>query len=138
MSIRNHRDLVTEYIEQVWNHGDVAALEELTTPAFAYWLGDQPSRDRMAMRQFLAATRAAFPDWCVGISAVIEDRDMVAVRWYGTVTHQGPFHGIPATGRQIRVSGINMYRMADEKIAEEWEQTDSLSMLRQLGVLPAA
>lgn len=137
MPIKDQRDLVTEYIERVWNQGDAAALEDLTTPGFAYLLGDQPSRDRMAMRDFVAATRSAFPDWRVEISDVIVDGNMAAVRWSGTVTHGGPFHGLPATDRQIRVSGINMYRIADGKIAEEWEQTDSLSMLRQLGVLPA-
>jgi hypothetical protein len=29
-----------------------------------------------------------------------------------------------------------MYRIENGKIAEEWEQTDSLGMLQQLGVLP--
>jgi steroid delta-isomerase-like uncharacterized protein len=138
MPIHDDRNLITEYVERVWNRGDVAALEDLTTPEFAYRLGDQPSRDRAAMRQFLAATRLAFPDWRVDISALLIDEGMAAVRWVGTVTHQGDFYGIPPTGRQIRVSGINLYRIADGKIAEEWEQTDSLSMVRQLGALPAA
>ena len=29
-----------------------------------------------------------------------------------------------------------MYRVRDGRIAREWEQTDSLGMLRQMGVLP--
>jgi len=136
MPIQDRRDLVTEYVEKVWNQGDVGALDALTTPAFAYRLGDQPARDRSAMRQFLAATRSAFPDWRVEIAALVVDQDMAAVRWTGTVTHHGSFHGLPPTGRRIRVSGINMYRIADGKIDEEWEQMDSLSMLRQLGALP--
>ena len=90
------------------------------------------------MRQFLAVTRLAFPDWRVDISAMLIDKGMAAVRWVGTVTHQGDFHGIRPTGRQIHVSGINLYRITDGKVAEEWEQTDTLSMLRQLGALPAA
>jgi steroid delta-isomerase-like uncharacterized protein len=137
MTIQSPRDLVAEYIEKVWNRGDLAALEELTTPAFAYRLGEQPPRDRTAMRQFLAATRAAFPDWRVETTSVIVEGNLAAARWRGTVTHQGDFYGMAATGRRIGVGGINMYRIEAGKIAEEWEQTDSLAMLRQLGALPA-
>ncbi len=136
MSTHEQRALVSEYIAWVWNQGDPTALEELTAPSFSYRLGDQPPRDRKAMREFLESTRTAFPDWRVDIADLVLGEELVAVRWVGTVTHQGPFYGIPPTGRRIRVSGINLYRIADGRVYEEWEQTDSLSMLRQLGVLP--
>lgn len=138
MSADSHKSLVKAYVERVWNRGDLAALERLTTPSFAYRLGEQPARDRAGMQEFLAMTRSAFPDWRVEIADIVVEHEVAAVRWIGDVTHQGPFHGLPPTGRRIRVSGINMYRIADGRIAEEWEQTDSLSMLRQLGALPAA
>jgi steroid delta-isomerase-like uncharacterized protein len=138
MSTDSQKNIVKEYIERVWNRGDLTAFERLTTPSFTYRLGEQPPRDRAGMQQFLAMTRSAFPDWHVEIADIVMEHEVAAVRWFGLVTHQGPFHGIHPTGRQIRVSGINMYHIAEGKIAEEWEQTDSLSMLRQLGALPAA
>jgi predicted ester cyclase len=60
----------------------------------------------------------------------------VAVRWRGEATHLGAFQGLPPTGRRITVNGINLYRVHAGKVVEEWEQTDSLGMLRQLGALP--
>ena len=128
--------LVRRYVEGVWNRADAAALANLTTPGFRYYLGGHPGRDRDAMRQFLSMTHAAFPDWRVEITDIVAQDDTVAVRWKGDVTHQGAFHGIPPTGRRITVTGINMYRIAGGKIDAEWEQTDSLGMLQQLGVLP--
>lgn len=130
------KSLVIEYIERVWNRGESAALDELTTPAFTYQLGDQAPRDRLGMQQFIAATRSGFPDWRVEVLATVGEHDTVVVRWAGTVTHQGVFHGLPPTGRRVRVSGINMYRIADGRIAQEWEQMDALGMLSQLGALP--
>lgn len=126
--------LVKEYIESVWNRGDIEALHQLTSPEFQYFLGGQPGRNHSDMADFLSLMRAAFPDWRVVISTVISEANHVAVRWSGRVTHGGDFHGIPATGRQIDVSGINVYQIAEEKIAAEWEQMDSIGMLRQLGV----
>ncbi len=130
------KDLVRRYIDGVWNQGDPAALAALTTESFAYRLGGQPPLDRAAMQAFVGMTRAAFPDWRVEIAEMIAEPHAVAVRWEGEVTHAGPFRGIPPTGRRIAVSGINVYRIRDGRIDTEWEQTDSLGMLRQLGVLP--
>jgi steroid delta-isomerase-like uncharacterized protein len=127
------RDVVLEYIEAVWNQGDTEALEKLTAPGFAYHLGGQPGRDCAAMRDFLSLIRIAFPDWRVEVSAMVTEGHTAAVRWEGTVTHEGEFRGIPPTGKRIRVSGINMYELADGRIVREWEQMDSIGMLQQLG-----
>lgn len=136
MSTTNVEQLVRRYVEEVWNRRDLAALEALTLPTFAYYLNGQPARDRTALGQFIRGTQTAFPDWRVEILDVIVEGDRAAVRWSGQVTHGGPFRGIPPTGRKIRVTGINVYEVSEGRIAVEWEQTDSLGMLQQLGVVP--
>ncbi len=130
--------LVTQYIEAVWNRGDVLALERLTTPGFQYVLGGQAPRNRTAMAEFLVKTREAFPDWRVEIAEVISDENSAAVRWEGVVTHAGMFHGILPTGRRVKVAGINLYRLAHGRIDAEWEQMDSLGILGQLGFTGSA
>ncbi len=130
------KDVVTAYIDRVWNRCDLRALDELTTADFTYQLAEQPPRGREAMGEFLKATHAAFPDWQVEIVQVVAEDDSVAVRWRGRVTHRGAFHGIPATGRKIAVSGINMYVVEEGRVKREWEQTDSLGILHQIGALP--
>jgi steroid delta-isomerase-like uncharacterized protein len=136
MSIEDTRSLIARYVEQVWNRADLAALEALTLPTFVYYLGGQPARDREAFGRLIRSTHEAFPDWRVETLALIVEADRAAVRWSGMVTHGGPFRGIPPTGRRISVTGINLYELSEGRIAAEWEQTDSLGMLQQLGVLP--
>jgi steroid delta-isomerase-like uncharacterized protein len=130
------KNLISRYIEDVWNKADLEALESLTNSTFTYHLGGQPPRDISAMRQFLQAVHMAFPDWRVEIQDIIAEDHIVAVRWSGKATHKGAFHGIPPTGKQIFVCGINIYRTDNGKISKEWEQMDSLGMLQQLGILP--
>jgi steroid delta-isomerase-like uncharacterized protein len=129
--------LVRRYVEEVWNRGSESSLDQLTTPTFTYHLGGQPPRDRQALADFIAATRLAFPDWRVEVDQAIADAAMVAIRWHGRVTHRGAFHGLPATGRAVTITGINIYEVAGSRINAEWEQTDSLGLLQQLGALPA-
>ncbi len=132
------KDLVRRYIDEVWNHANLAVLDELTAQNFVYHLGGQPARDRAAMVLFVRGTRTAFPDWHVEIADIVAESGSAAVRWHGLVTHGGPFRGLAPTGRRISVSGINVYRIVGGRIVAEWEQMDSLGMLQQLGVLPPA
>ena len=58
------------------------------------------------------------------------------VRWTFYGTHQSEFVGLPATQRQVRYAGVNIFRIADGKIVEIWDLLDRLSLWQQLGVLP--
>jgi steroid delta-isomerase-like uncharacterized protein len=136
MSINDPKHLISKYIEDVWNKADLGVLENLTNGTFTYHLGGQPPRDISAMRKFLQDVHMAFPDWRVEIQDIVVEDNLVAVRWSGKATHNGIFHGVPPTGEQISVCGMNMYRIENGKISLEWEQMDSLGMLQQLGILP--
>ena len=64
-----------------------------------------------------------------------------ATSWCGASAGQprteGSFLGIPATGRRVRGQGTVILRIAEGKIAEEWEMSDLLGLLQQLGAVPA-
>lgn len=127
--------LINDYVERVWNQGDLMALESLTTANYTYQIGGQPARDRAAMGQFITLTHTAFPGWRVEIVEMIAEQNKAAIRWQGQVIHAGVFNGIQPTGKQVMVIGINIYHLVDGLIAAEWEQTDTIGMLQQMGVL---
>ena len=62
--------------------------------------------------------------------------DKVAYRYTVRGTHQNAFMGIAATGKQIRFTGIHIYRVWNGQLQEEWENWDTLGVMRQLGALP--
>jgi steroid delta-isomerase-like uncharacterized protein len=77
---------------------------------------------------------AVFPDWSVVVEDLIAEGDKVVVRATGRGTHRGEFMGIPPTGRQVRVTWIAIYRVANGRLAEHWQNIDELGLLKQLGV----
>jgi steroid delta-isomerase-like uncharacterized protein len=90
-----------------------------------------------ALTQFFVSIFAAFPD----IQRTVEDQltddiNMVVTRWTATGTHQGQFMGIAPTGNRISMTGISIHRIFDGKIAEEWQEWDSLGLMQQLGAVP--
>ena len=53
-----------------------------------------------------------------------------------TGTHRGDLFGISPTGKQVRMGGISIYRIADGRMREAWVARDDLGLLRQLGAVP--
>jgi len=92
-----------------------------------------------ALKQHIADGEAAFPRYEMIGEDLIVDGDKVVLRFAWRGTHQGSFMGIPATGRQINVPGIIIYRLAKDKnnetkIVEHWMHVDSAALMQQLGV----
>ena len=79
---------------------------------------------------------SAFPDLNVTIDDQIAEGDKVVTRWTAVGTNAAPLQGMPATGKKVRVTGANVARFAEGKIAESWFNFDMLTLLRQLGVIP--
>jgi predicted ester cyclase len=67
----------------------------------------------------------------------LAEGDKVVVRYTVEGTQQGELLGVLPTGKHFRISGICIYRLAEGKIAEQWEQMDMLGLMQQLGVIPA-
>jgi steroid delta-isomerase-like uncharacterized protein len=113
-------ELATElYAKDFINHGlhSNASLEE----------------DQAALRGW----HAAFPDVVVVPEKLIAENDLVTIYWIARGTNTGTGNGLPATGKKAELAGITIWRIADGKIKEEWSAFDQLSMMKQLGLLPA-
>jgi steroid delta-isomerase-like uncharacterized protein len=132
-----NKDIVRRVAEEPWG-GDYSSIDELIAPDY---IGHDPAQPDIAgpqgIKEFLDQFRSAYPDGKVTIEQQLEDGDYVVSRWTGTGTQQGELMGVAATGKQVRVTGITISRIADGKIAEEWTNWDTLGMLQQLGAIPA-
>jgi predicted ester cyclase len=73
----------------------------------------------------------------VRIDQQFTEGDYVATRFTISGTHEGDLMGTPATGRNVEFTGITISRCENGRIAEEWEISDTVSLLGQVGALPA-
>ena len=74
----------------------------------------------------------SFPDLRADVEDIFGSDGRVAVRLTFHGTHQAAFLGIPATHRRVRYQSLELYRMADGKIAEEWIASDVASLMAQI------
>ena len=137
MSTEENKALIRRLFEEGVNQNKLSILDELIAPDFVNYdappgIGCGPE----GMRQLVAMFRTGFPDAHVTIEAELADGDSVIHRGYFTGTHQGDFQGIAPTGKQIKVKTIDIWRVANGKMVENWVQMDMLGLMQQLGVIP--
>jgi steroid delta-isomerase-like uncharacterized protein len=94
--------------------------------------GQQPGPE--GYKTFFGQMRTAFPDMHIDVDTMVADGDHVAFAYTLTGTHQGTFQGHDATGKSIKVRGMQISRFADGKLIERWGSSDELGILTQLGL----
>jgi predicted ester cyclase len=61
----------------------------------------------------------------------------VAVRFTTRGVHKGDFMGLPATGKSITITGIEIFHIENGKIAEIWGEANLFGLMQQLGIIPS-
>lgn len=137
MSEEDNKSIVRLQHEEVWSKGDLSLIDEIYSPSFiCHFIVGPEWHGRDGIRQAVTKHRAAFPDWEEHIEDIIADADKVVTRWTATGTHKGKFEGISPTGNQVTIAEVAIYRIADDKIAEQWGFPDIMGLLRQIGAVP--
>lgn len=80
--------------------------------------------------------RTAMPDVQWSADEFIAEGDKVMIRFTMTGTNTGTFMGMPATGKAVKVTAMNIYQLKDGKIIREHGLPDIFTMLMQLGAIP--
>lgn len=119
------------------NHGGGDSADAVFAPSFISHTAGQPAQDREAFEAQLAAFGAAFPGYRYEIHDQIAQGDMVVNRVTWHAVHTGTFAGVPATGRTVEIRGINMFRVRDGRVVEQWAQPDFLGLMQQIGAIPS-
>ncbi len=88
------------------------------------------------VRMFFTMQFAAFPDGHWNAVDMIAEGDKVVRRVTGEGTHRGMFLGMAPTGKHVKSSFVEIWRIADGKLAELWVESDMLGLMQQLGLMP--
>ena len=139
MSVQANETLARRYLEDFWNRGDVAAIAEIVAAdAVGHVAGQRIDGNPEKLKQRRAALLTIYTAPRFTVEDVIAAGDRAVIRWTFRGKHTGPGAGVPPTGKEIVATGINIFRIANGKIAELWVESDDLGEMRQLGVIPAA
>lgn len=118
--------------QQVW--------DELMAPDVVHHFCSSPDEivGLEANKEFNKALFIGFPEIKQTIENIVVEDDLVVYRSTLEGEQSGPFLGIPATNKIGKMNDFTMLRLKDGKISEWWYETNLLSAMEQLGLMPDA
>ncbi len=87
---------------------------------------------KQASVAFFKARLTGMPDLKVGIETMVASGDRVAASFVYTGTHGGVYFGVQPTGKPLRFTSCDIFRIHDGLIAEHWGMGDIAGVLAQL------
>ena len=132
--LEENKRIVREFIETAFNQHEAEKAAASLTPDMKWHggtLGTVEGRENVA--GLVRTIVDALPDLHNVEQDIIAERDIVAVRAVVEATHEGDLLGIPASGRHVQWDAVDVYRVADGKIAEEWAADDLLAFVYGVG-----
>jgi steroid delta-isomerase-like uncharacterized protein len=137
MAMANDAMQIRRVFEEGINQRKLEVFDELLAPTYVNHSMPAPTPGAEGFKMVVGAFFNAFPDFRVEVEEVIGEGTLFSSRGHFTGTHQRDFQGIPATGKAIQVAYIDIWRMENGKLIENWVNLDMVGMMQQLGVMPA-
>jgi steroid delta-isomerase-like uncharacterized protein len=131
--VEENKILVRLAIEEIFNKHNLTAADKYIAKNLAQ--GQDFDQGLEALKEFFHGFFTAFPDSHATIEHIIGEDDNVLVFLNWTGTHKGEFQGKMPTDKPITMRTAHIFRIEDGKIAENREISDTLNLLRQIGVI---
>lgn len=74
----------------------------------------------------------SFTDWKLTIHDIICEQNKAVVHFTIMLTHSQPYRGFEPSGARIEAHGIDIFRIADGKIVEQWAEVDLYHLINQV------
>ncbi len=141
MSTQENEARAHRFHMDLFQQGNLQVADELVAPEFVIHCPGLPpelQRGPEGAKRYATMIRTGFPDLQLTHDQTVIAGDTVVIRWSARGTHQGEVMGVAPTGRPMTITGIDIFRLAEGKLVELWQNWDQLGMLQQLGVIPEA
>jgi steroid delta-isomerase-like uncharacterized protein len=139
MTSDSNQRIMERFVEFI-NSASEDLAEQLISPDCIFHVPGraEPMRGPAGYLAVIAMMREGFPDVQWTLEEMVSEGNKVAARFTMRGTHQGPFFGVRATGRQVTVQALNLYELSDGKFVRELGRPDMLGLLQQIGAFPPA
>ena len=131
-----NKTIVRRYIEEVIDQNRVSSIDELFDTGYINHTPMGDMRGPEGMKTFIGRVRAMLPDVRATVEDMFAEGDRVAVRLTLHGTYVGEVLGVKYDGKRVTLPEIQVYRIANGKIAERWFIADRLGLWQQLGAIP--
>jgi len=134
MNTELNKELIRRYFSEIWNKGNLYKEREFVAQDVLVHAPPFPIAGGIAgPLQIVSIFRTALPDLYLRNDILFAEGDRVVQHFVVTGTHSGAdLFGVPASGRTLTISGINIFRIANGRVVERWGTINAAGLMQQL------
>ena len=127
MSLEETKQLAWEFVDEIFNKGNINEADRFVTPNFLYHARGEDIEGLEKFKEWFSSDTGVFSDIRITIVDSLAESGKVATAWIVEGTHEKEYSGIPATHKKFETVGISIFHFKGNKINELWTVTDSLT-----------
>jgi steroid delta-isomerase-like uncharacterized protein len=135
ISIIENKRIAKDFIEQMFNKGNVENAGQFGTSDFIYHARGEDITGLDKFKACVATDHTTFRDMYFTYIDSIAEGNKVSTTWILEGIQQQEFRGIPATNRKFETVGVIIFRFESPRIKETWSIIDGLTPAIQLGLV---
>jgi predicted ester cyclase len=135
MSLVENKRIARNFIEEMFNKGNVENANRFVTPDFIYHARAEDIVGIDKFKTCVATDHATFHDMHFTYIDGIAEGNKVATTWMLEGIQHKEFRGIPATNKKFETVGVIIFRFEGTLIKEGWSIVDGLTPAIELGLV---
>ena len=135
MSLVENKRVAREFIEEMFNKGNVESANRFVTPDFIYHARGEDIIGVDKFKACVTTDHTTFRDIYFTYIDGIAESKKVATTWILEGIQQQEFRGIPATNKKFETVGVIIFRFEGAQIKEAWSIVDGLTPAIELGLV---
>ena len=128
----NNKAIIRRLVTEAWTGENFELVDEFVSPDYYEHapFGDVTGIE--GYKEGIAMFNEAFAGIALEIGDMVAEGDRVAFRFTFSGRHTGEFMGIPASDRQVSIEGIDITRLENGQVVEEWLSLDMFGLMEQI------
>ena len=128
MTLEPNKALIRRWID-AWVISDLDVLDEIFASDYAV---NETRVGVEGVKQAVQFLHSVLSDISAELNEIVAEEDKVVIRWTVRGRHAGNFMGAPPTGQELKLTGINIYQIVENKIVANHEQTNIAEVIQGL------
>jgi predicted ester cyclase len=137
--VEKNKTVVRQWIDEVFNAKQMESIEKLKVASYLDWTplpGQRMDLPISGIKQTVPTFMKSLPDFKFSADTLFGESDLVVCLGHWSATHTGQeFLGLPAIGKRVGGSRIDMFRVVGDKMVEHWGCGNELGFLQLVGAL---
>jgi len=131
-----NKNIVRRFYKELYNRKNIGVIDELLSEDYIRHSVFRMAKGRRGFKNFFVEFYTTSPKITHSVKCILAEKDKVVVRFTLSFINKKEFMGIPPTGKKLEMTGIAIFRIANGRIVEYWDEIDRLGLMRQAGMIP--